>query len=285
MEIRQSQPGYIIVEIEKQFENYFNGIFLVTSRELLGRDDVETTVPKRIFGKVIAAPANYCGPEKPIIYRSEDIDDSPRQPIGVRYSGNGNQNATYREWGMDHIITVVPTKHIPGSHGKVFYEGSIQDRIQAGDTVWFHGVATEKANLIAKNTYAIPINQILAYQREGGEFTPFAGRIFLKPVRNQYFTSRIIIPDWVREAPQPVVGEIVHIGKPLNGSDVHPLLEEGLHVEFPKTRRWEVSINGKDLIVLDAEQITKIYVNNGNTRLGCFVNGECQDNSDSQKTA
>lgn len=256
MEIKGCGPAVVIVEIEKQFENYFNGIFLVSSRELLGRDDVETTVPKRIYGKVLAAPTRYLGLSEPIIYTSEDIDDAPRQPPNEKYTGNGNQHPSFREWGIHNLVTIVP---VQGTQGKVFYENTIQDWLKPNDTVWFHGTSTEKIHLIAKNTYAIPVSQILAYKRDNGGFTPFAGRVFLKPVRNQYYTSNVVIPEWVRDVPQPFVGEVIYIGKPLRGSNVHPLIETGDYVEFPKVRKWDVTIEGKDLIVVDAEHITKIY--------------------------
>lgn len=252
----EAGKGYVVVEIEKEFEDYFNGIFLLSDRVRFNRDDIETHIPKRIFGNVLAAPRSYIGPNKPITYTLEDIDDAPRLPANERYgNGYGNQHPVFRELGMGNAVTIVP---VHGTHGKCYYEGCIQDFLEKDDTVWFSPVATEKSQLIGKNIYAIPVNQILAYKRGDGKFTPFGGKVFLLPVKNKYHTT-LILPESVRTATKPVSGLVFSKGLPLYGAEVHGLINQGDEVEFPKSRRWELEINGKQMIVVDAEQITRVY--------------------------
>jgi len=279
---------HVLVEVESEFENFFGSIFLVSSQDILGRDDVDTEVPKRIYGRVVSAPTNYKGPEWPINFTLEDLDDAPRTPVeaptpsvsldGIEteddylqalskskievpslWNGRyGNKHPVFEECGMEDIVTVIP---VEGTHGTVFYTNTIQEYLQKDDTVWFSHYATNKMRLVGKNLYAIPVNSIYAYKRGDGDFTPFAGKVFLRAARNPQVFSQHIITVGSHMNVKPTSGVVVFKGLGLRGQDNDDLFEVGEEVEFARERRLEVEIDRVKYIVIDGVHIRKVHKN------------------------
>jgi len=236
--------GRVIVEIESVFEQWLSkklNLIYVGAKDLLNeKKQVASSIPKRVYGTVIAAPPSYVGPAYPITYQMDDI---PNHPV-------------YEQLGMQNLVTVREQR---GTHGECYYANTIQDHLLPGDKVWFRYNATEDPSLIEDRKYAMPAHQIVAYERDG-DFRTFGGRVFLEPI---YPASGSLIATPDSAKPIATSGRVAHIGLPLRGGWRTDLLEVGDEVVFPAARRWEIEVDGKDYVVLDGEQITKIIKRNG----------------------
>lgn len=244
--MRVVNNGKVLVRVEMVYEKYLSkklDLIYVNAVDLLPTDNVASNIPKRVYGTVIDAPTpemGYKGPRTPILYKMEDID-----------TDYDLQHPSFRENGMSNIIT---SKAVKGTHGEVYYTNTIQDFIPVGSTVWFQHTATGKSKQIDEGVYAMGPEQILGYQQEGGQFTPFGGRIWLEPVYPNL--GKLILPDSVK--PVATSGRVVFMGKPLRGGYRTDFVQIGSEVEFPASRRWEVEMSEKTYVVVDGEQITKI---------------------------
>ena len=242
--MRGVNNGRVIVEIESVFEQWLSkklNLIYVGAKDVLNeKKQVASAIPKRVYGTVVATPPSYIGPRYPVTY---EMDDIPTHP-------------TYEEFGMQDLVTV---KAQHNTHGECYYAGTIQDQLLPGDRVWFRYSSTEDPMLIEGLKYAMPAQQIVAYERDG-KFIPFGGRVFLTPITPKSGTS-IVAPDSAK--PIATSGRVAHIGLPLRGGWRTDVLEVGDEVDFPAARRWEIEVDGVDYVVLDGEQITKIRKHGG----------------------
>jgi co-chaperonin GroES (HSP10) len=229
-----------LVKIETKYEQYLSqklGLVFANAKDVLKRKDVESQIPKRVYGTVVSVPNHYIGPKKGSVtywYSDGDLLQSP----------------TYQQYGFNNMVVV---KDRADSHGEIYYESCIQDNLQVGDKVWFLYSATEDPNMIDDGVYSIAPRSVFAYERDG-VFNTFAGKVLLEPLYPK--SSIIYLPDNLK--PVATSGRVAFIGKPLYGGYRTDLLEVGDEVVFPPARRWEIDIDNKTYVALDGEHIQKI---------------------------
>lgn len=235
-----NNTGKVLVKIETRYEEFLSqklNLVFANARDILKRKDVASNIPKRVYGEVVSVPSEYIGPKKG----------------SVKYwfsDGELLENPIYQKYGFDNMVVV---KDVEGTHGEVYYESCIQDKLEVGDKVWFLYSATEDPNLIDDGVYAVSPKSIFAYERNGN-FNTFAGKVLLEPIYPK--SSLIILPDNMQ--PVATSGRVAYIGNPLHDGFRTDLLETGDEVVFPPARRWEIEINDKTYVALDGEHIQKI---------------------------
>ena len=88
------------------------------------------------------------------------------------------------------------------------------------------------------------------------KFKPLGERALVKVVeREEQTASGIVLPDTAREKPQ--TAEVVAVGEFEDGVKV----SEGVVIVFAKYSRTEISLDGEDYMILDADDILGIVEN------------------------